>query len=491
MLLFTACLILMIFLTAEKYKLGLVRYFDVDEVMYPNWSYHVLQGQRPYIDFMLITTPLYILSLIPIFIFQSGTDPIITARIFAFVVSLFSALSLIWLFWEMRKSWTAIFAGLLYLVSPMPSDKFLEIRPDNLAMLLFLIGLILQVKSMKKISRIYSFFSGFLYTMSFLTVQKTVPYILISVAFFIFQKLKLYIRGKKDNSIQYFMIGLSLPLLMFILWALTTGKPGLIFYSIFKLPIEAAQMFKARDLRLYYFYPNISYYGSASIGLGIIYNHAVWILGIIMAFIRLINIPLHRKKNSLQELLIPILLISSLVSYYFSPINFPQYLIPAGIFICICFTDLIFALWIFQKKKILLNLIFTLLIIAFIYISYKTSVITNWPKYGWDNKTNLSKYKRIYDLIPKNEYILDLEGSTIYYPYPYYVCCLPFEDFRHYMSISLPSIRESLIKTNTKYIYQGPYDSIRWLSPDDKKYIYENYENKENGELWIKKKFIR
>lgn len=255
-------ILLLIYIVFWRFRLGLVRYFDSDEFLYLNWAYHIKSGYHPYIDFMLIVTPLYILINIPIFWFWQGIDPVIVGRIIAFIISFLISVSLVWLFWEMRKSWIAILTALVFLVLPMPSDKFLEMRPDNLSMLLFLWGLFFQVKWIGKENKKCAFLSGLLYALSFLTLQKILPYIIISIGFIIWWKLTAVLhRIKINNSWKLFFSGLCLPLLGFFAWALFSGNPNLVIYSITKLPIEVSGMFSQLDLRFFYFKPNNIYYG--------------------------------------------------------------------------------------------------------------------------------------------------------------------------------------------------------------------------------------
>ena len=109
------------------------------------------------------------------------------------------------------------------------------------------------------------------------------------------------------------------------------------------------------------------------------------------------------------------------------------------------------------------------------------------PKFNWTNDSTYQKITRILATIPKNEYVFDLEGRTIYYPYPYYVCCLPIGQFDSLLLKSRPPIREALRTTKTKYIYQAEIPRIRALPPEDLAFIRENYTETEGGDLLVAK----
>ena len=55
------------------YQLGLIRYFDADELAYLHWAHNVFLGRVPMLDFLMYVPPtfLYLLSLL--YIISSGT----------------------------------------------------------------------------------------------------------------------------------------------------------------------------------------------------------------------------------------------------------------------------------------------------------------------------------------------------------------------------------------------------------------------------------
>jgi len=170
-----------------KWQLGLTRYFDVDEFAYLWWASHMHQGSMPYRDFFFFGTPGFLWLLTPLFSFFSGITAFIAARYLMFFVYLFFLLAATLLFFEMRKSWIALFVPVLLLFLPLPSDKFLEIRPDTVAITLFLFGLTLQMKGMNEQAkhRIHFFIIGVLYACALVVSQKMVVLVQMQVSKFI------------------------------------------------------------------------------------------------------------------------------------------------------------------------------------------------------------------------------------------------------------------------------------------------------------------
>lgn len=486
-LLFGSICLLFVFLF-WRYKLGIVRYFDNDEFMYPNWSYHMLQGVRPYIDFMMFVPPLYLLFLMPIFSFWQGTDPLIVGRMLAFIISIMLSGSVMYLFWLIRGSWIFILAGLFFFAIPMPGDKFLEIRPDNLSLLFFLLGLIFQIKWMKNGRSILLLFIGLFYALSLLTLQKTAPLVVVSL---VFSFISIFTNHKKHNlSIYFKFLGLGILMVIspFFLWAVFSGNPGIIFYSIFKLPIEASKMFIEDSLpTLFFFGENNTYYGQWGKSIGFIANSIFWALGSFISVVRIFCAvfpasparfaarraggPLSKIKW--EELMIGVLTVASLVIYLVSPIKFPQYLIIPSLFIVWNMTDGVYWVWDFLKKK-RLWFIFYGFYILMSFSLYKIFLSVSLPKLSWTNAGQLDYIDDVLKEVPRSEYIFDLDGRTLYYPYPHYVCCLPYNGFRRFVSVSIPSIKESLIRTNTKYISGYPLRLISF-SPEDDSFIKTNF----------------
>ena len=93
----------------------------------------------------------------------------------------------------------------------------------------------------------------------------------------------------------------------------------------------------------------------------------------------------------------------------------------------------------------------------------------------------------LYKTIPQTEYILDLDGRTLYYPNPYYVCCLPFGQHEPFLSRPLPSLVDALERTKTGYVYEGELKRIQTLSPVNQAYIYRNYTPSGIANLWARK----
>ena len=444
-------------------QLGLVRYFDVDEFAHLHWTSQMLMGKKPYLDFLTFFPPGFWWFLAPLFSFGWGTTaPIIAARAAMFFVFAATAAVTGLLFWQMRRSyWLALFAAAILAFLPLPLDKTVEIRPDNLATLLLLLGVYFQVRVLLKKSEVFSgWASGFCYGASVVVLTKTVPVILPGVALAAWE----WKRGREAIN---FFAGLSIPLLIVGLWALTLGDLGKVWYWLVQLPVEANRIsqifFMAPDL---FFYPNGIFYGNNGWSRELLTNHALWIVGLLVGIYRLV-VPFGKAEVFVAGTF----LLQVVIYVQFIPLKHAQYLIAIAPFVAFYVADGILALY--RKTP------FTVFVFMFLLLSvylFQTNDRINRPKLGWTNKEAIAYLEKLYTTVPKTEYILDLDGRTLYYPDPYYACCIPFGQFAPFLSQPLPSLADSLEKTKTKYIYQGQLKRVTTLLPGDQTYIAGHYE---------------
>jgi hypothetical protein len=482
------------------WHLGLVRYFDADEFAHLHWAAKMLEGKRPFIDFQTFFPPGFAISLMPTLLFGWGTSqPFITARILTFFIFLGLCFVSGIIFWQQRKSrWGAVLAMAFLAFIPLPFDKYLEVRPDNLATLLILIAVYAELKWMTQTPQIksslpagkvglsleiYPLLSGLGYSLSYLVLPKTLPNIGVGILIAIFYiwdireiKNKRIQWGKLKSIILPFVAGLGIPLVIFGIWVLTLGDLSLVWYSLFTLPVEANKISKyfimMQDL---FFYPNSIYYGVDGWSRGLYVNIIFWVVGFLVGSYRLITPFLTsqgEKPKAMGELLIALqfwIQIAFFVEYV--PLKHPQYLIPIGVFIAWYNADLILSIWNGIKSIFVLRIVFLIIFFILGIFLHDVFMEINSPKINWTNKSLLDESESMYQIVPKNEYVLDLVGQMLYNPDPYYACCIPFGQSMEFMSRPLPDLPTVLEKTNTKYIAQGGLARVNTLPWNWQMYI--------------------
>ncbi|OGG09736.1 hypothetical protein A2154_00020 [Candidatus Gottesmanbacteria bacterium RBG_16_43_7] len=511
-----SCLLLLIFLWWH-WRLGMVRYFDADELAHLHYSAQLLSGRRPYVDFLMFFPPGFILFLAPAFAWGWGTTaPFLAARYLLFLV--FSATCLIigLLFWEQRRSWLAPAAAAILAFIPMPLDKYLEIRPDNLATLLLLLGMYLQIRWMKGAAQSAAAASGILYSLSAIVLTKMVPNVAATI-FIAMIYLGLAGKGNLGNRIKagweygkYFFIGLVVPVLLTFIWMLSLGDLGTVWYSLTSLTIESNKISRyfimMPDL---FFYPNGIYYGLDGWSRGLLVNHGLWIIGILIGIYRLLTPYLTKNpksKNSsyahatedkqnpnkvqiskslnmdektvftLSEILIGLQLAVGIVFYVLLvPLKHAQYLIPVAVFIAYYCADGLDSLWQQLRKFKTGVYVYGAIFATLAFFLYQVFIEINTIKLSWTNTDFLSHTQELYNKIPQNEPVLDLDGKILYNPDAYYACCIPFGQFSEFLSRPLPDLSATLENKAVKYINQGGLKRVRTLSYQDQVYINANY----------------
>ena len=491
-----------LYLFIEKYRMGMYRYFDMDELAYLNWTAHMVQGALPYRDFAFIAGPGFLFLLAPIFWIQASLlFPLFGGRIVALCIFFLLALVASLLFYVIRRRWTAIFVFFLLVFLPMPADKFLEIRPDTTAVLFAMLGTLLQILWMKKTftekNRLLLFLSGLSYGISLCFMQKTLLHVatasmmvLVWTCIHARNNLRLFIR-----TVIPFVVGGSIMGFLLLVWGVATRNGNMMWYSITKLPTEIGNMGKVYAIPPLYYFHNIDiYYGISGWNWGFILNHSLWIFGLMIGGIRFFWSLFHiSKKEMLTELFISTLFVIQILAFLFvMPFKHAQYLIPLAVFVVFYVSDGIDVFWTYAKRSIRTLMVFVLCVSIFLLLCIHGYHDSNDVKYTWTNLTNqedITMLQTLLRTIPRTEYIFDMIGLSLYYPQPYFVSCAPLQGAQ-YMTKPIPQLIPALEKTDTKYIFQGNVKRTSTLLWEDQQYITNHFTPVWDGSLLVRNDIV-
>ncbi len=487
---FCVALVFVCVFLLQRYNLGLVRYFDMDEFAYLNWVSHFVKGSMPYRDFLYQLPPGYLLFLTP-FVLVSHTpfELLVHARIGAWMVFVALVITNGVLFYLLRRSWIAIFASLLLVFLPLPSDKLIEVRPDTIGVLLAMLGSVFQLlwmeHSSKKNVHLYMMLSGLFYGLSVFMLQKTIPHVAIATGVAL-----LWWRQNKKISLVPYMISGGLLFVLFGVWALINGIGPTVWYFITQFPKETIPM--ARDFAIppWFFFRFIDvYYGVGGWNWGYIGNQILWIAGICMGSIRLLSpFAVRGKQGWYGEFMLASIFITQVLLFiYVMPFKHSQYLIPLAVFVALYSADIIYELWMHVQHTRIGRSVMGVGLLLLFYGCYVGHTQVQTPKMYWTNESEKHMLAYMQAHIPQDAYVFDLVGVSLSYPQPYYVSCLPVGQFSQYVSIQLPSISEALEKTQTRYIYQGAAKRVTTLLPQDQEYIKEHFVPLGDGSLLVRK----
>lgn len=472
-------------LLADKLQLGINRYFDADEFAYLHWAHNVFTGRIPYKDFLSYIPPGFFYLLAPLFWFTNDAGILYLGRIFSFLVFSGLVAAVIVLFWQMRGHLLmAVTAGLLLAFIPIPADKFIEVRPDNAAMLFAVLGLIVHGLAFASVKKTNAWFvAGVLYMASLLILPKTLPQVVAAMGVSCLWWWKgSGVLSDRTHNIMRFAAGLLTPFLIFCGWILISMRSmselSLVWYSLTKLPFETQRISAMFPILPYlYFYPNNLLYGSPGWNIALIINHAVWLLGLMTGAIRL-TLPFlaNGKKGVWTESAVAGAFLGYIASFMYGyPMRHEQYLIPVSIFVVFYAADGLTILGESMPKKsgffVLGGIVFIVFLSGMVWVNTQV----NEPKMAFSNANDYRVLNYALQTIPRGSYVFDLVGSTIYYADPYYVSAVPFGQWAPYLSRPLPNIPQALEKTRTGYVYEGQLGRLDTLPADAVSYIRKSY----------------
>jgi hypothetical protein len=248
-----------------------------------------------------------------------------------------------------------------------------------------------------------------------------------------------------------------------------------VWYSLTLLPFEANRLAAHATMEPHlFFFPNASFYGGHGITIGLILNHAIWLLGLVTGVVRFFTpfvTTAGDKKRVLAEWLISGTFLLCVAGYVqFFPLKHAQYLIPIAIFIAYYAADGLSYLlerWGSVTGGVMLGVIVYLFIIA----TWQVQSV----KMQWGNATQLIHTATLVSTIPPTTPVMDLEGRMMFWPDAYHICCVPFGFFEQYLSRKPESLRNVLEAHHVLYVWQGDTKRIEMLSLEDQAYIRAAY----------------
>jgi hypothetical protein len=207
--------------------LSVYRYFDPDEFAHLHWAYHFMIGQVPYKDFFIYHIPFYQWFLLPIFLLPQSPEAIIFSRLVMSFIFLISCGILAHLAYKIsRHTITALFTVLFMTVSPIMIDKGIEVRPDVLMVLFFI--LTMWILFLKPHTTKYLFLGGIFLGLSMLTFQKMIFALPSLAILLLYRPLNQLLSKKNINNIEwkpwlYFVLGGLLTIVLFFLYLIING----------------------------------------------------------------------------------------------------------------------------------------------------------------------------------------------------------------------------------------------------------------------------
>jgi len=461
----------LVYLLYWRFQVSQTRFFDVDEFSYMHWTAQIARGEHMYTDFFSYITPGFMWVFAPIYWICGVSVQVFTAaRTVSFIIFLGILGSLGYLFGITRGWKWALLPVVMLAFLPMPYDKFLEIRPDNLATLLAIVGVIGEIWAIRKKNNNWPWLvSGLAYGASLFVLVKTLPFVAVGAGVAILSSRKKF---------PLFMLGIIVPWALFILGETVAGRLSIMWYSLTRLPFEAyktaVNYYMGPNLL---FYPNDWFYGrgSSPITFGLIVNHVIWILALVVGAYRLVTPVRGKKDDTLIELLIAGIFFVSVASYIkFFPLKHSQYLISIAVFVAYYAADGLanFFDWLTSAGG---RESLSIVLLGFAYLLVVVTRDVNTPKLLWTNTAQLTEVATLIQTVPLTDRVVDLEGRMVFWPDGYPVSGLPFDAFLSYVSRRPPPLAQYLAIHPAEYIYEGDSNRFITFSAENLAYIKAHF----------------
>jgi hypothetical protein len=452
-----------------RLHLAFIRYFDPDEMSHMHWAWLVAQGNIPYRDFFFYNLPGYQYLIAWPFFLPPSSFILILTRIWQLIMFLLAAVLLHRITRKITGSaFIAALAALIFLAFPMTFDKTIDIRPDISMMLLYLFAVDL-VLSHTRWTTVKLLALGISVSVSVLITLKTVIFALPAL-------LYIFLTDKprpNQKQMLFALIGLISPAVIFLLILVGSGALPYAVTMILKdgFAVSAGKSaftpWKALSP-----WPLV-YLDRGGDSWPWRVNTGLWILAVIGLF----GISFRQFKKSIFLL---IFYVSGIAFLFLFPAPYLQYFVPLSVF-----GSLLAA---YALKMIIdaagskfpgfINLI-SLAGISIIAVSLLTSF---WQQYririspAFDNSEQLGVITDILKLTRPDERFYDMVGSYIFRPDGYVICCHPYGEFVDKISIKVPTLRESLVQTQTRFALMDRTAMVFWMpKPEDLQFLRSHY----------------
>jgi hypothetical protein len=447
-----------------RLNMAFFRYFDSDEFSHLHWMWLVAHGKIMYKDFFFYNFPFFQFSFAPIFWLPDNPALVIIVRVIELILLCLTAFTLYRLSVKLTgKSEIGVFAAFIFAVFPMTFDKTIDVRPDILMMLTYLIAMLLILNHNLKFKYKYEAV-GAIAAYGLLVLPKVIfalPAFLILV---LIEKVKV-------NEIIKIIIGGAIVGFIFLIYLLGTGTFNQAFISITRdsVAVNAGKTpfspWKALSPWPLVYVNN----GGPSWPWKV--NTAIWVtaaLGLIIYFTR---------KPKYGLFFICYFAVGILLLFLF-PAPYLQYFYPFSIFGSLLSAYFIYCL-IHQVEKFLpipnlKNILIFLICLPLLYSFYIQYQIRVSP--GMKNTEQMQVLADVIKMIKPNETVYDMVGSYVYRPDGYILCCHPYAEFVDRLAESVPTLKDSLIQNQTKFIVLDRTGLSLWRAkPEDLAFIKSSY----------------
>lgn len=462
------------FLLSTVLRSGLFFQLDPDELAHAHIAYLIINRYIPYKDFLLIYTPFFHWIIAPLLLIGGFTlEAVESIRWLMVCLFLTRVIVSFFLVRQLFQTRIAVLFVLLFLMDPFTVFTAMQIRPDNVMLVSFTVGLYTLFQGLRSNRKSWFFWSGILMALACIFLLKIIPGVFvvwILLAWFAFRK-------RNGKLLVPFGFGFCIPVVILGIYGLATNSlramlEQVIGYSVainnaIAYAVPLAHFYKLYDPSLF------DFYGSPGTVLTL-YEYALPI-GALVGILLVLADFFKRKSDDtagvLRIILVGTLVIQSILLLFIHSV-FIQYLLPVS-WLCALFTAVAMVKYLeaFRKSTIIHVSLILVSIIA-IGIVYRDSFRTNIIRSNARRGVLESVLPDLWRNIPASDSVYpNIVFRPIAYPmvFGYYL-----HDTPQSIKSRLPPLMPTLEKNNVRFI-QKTYEWIA-MPPEFPAYVEAHFD---------------
>lgn len=475
-----------IYLIRSVVMSGYYYIFDNDELYHTQVTYLLSNGYKPFTDiYLTVYPPLYHWFIQPLFALSGFSfDTMYDARSVMIGLFLFRTLLLGIFAYLLFGKRVGLLASLFLLLSPFAVFAEMQIRPDNLMITVFLVGLVISTYAWKSGKTFAHIIGSFFVMFSLLILMKILP----SVILFFSVSFVWLFSQKKWNQIAGIGIGILAAWLFYLFPFLISNTFSEMIQQVFVESFSSYSGVFEYPVPLGFFYRpgNPALYGLPGKPLNWIFSWIILIAsgaGILHLFEQFFEIKAAWKKP-----IILIVLLSFLGQFAFLFLVesvFIQHYITVNWLLALFASVICIHIFKYVQKIPFGTITYTSCLIGSLLLLIVQSSHANYARSTIRSDELVYRFNAIWSLIPEKESVFpNILFRPLGYPVPYghFIGNMPASILDR-----LPSIPVSLVRNNTKYVYIDNYYFER-IPVEAQQYIQSMYTaSQQDPQLYIRK----
>lgn len=463
-------------------KSGLLYQYDGDELFHAQLIYLLSKGYKPYESIFMIHTPLFHWFLTPIYkiIGFSFTALFISRLMMLLLLMIRASVSYLFIRKIFGKKTALIFLPLFFL-DPFMVFSAMQIRPDNLMMTVFMIGLLLLYEALERKSNRWFFVCGLVFGLSILINMK----ILVSLGVVVILLIIYSLSKRNIKNPAYFIGGFVIPWILFFIWSFSRNILFQMIEHIFIYSQAVNTAILAPNKVEFFYRPNNNYfYGFSGRPLTWIY---VWILpvlavlGISMTLLRYKMIQNKWNPVSLIKIILIFTFFSQWIWLFSIHTVFMQYFVTVGWLMAV-FGAYTISCLISAKNIIYRHAAAWVFLILYVIFPLQ-SIRANLARAAIDSRHQAIRFSQLWSWIGENEATFpNFLFRPSVYPVTYgaFIGDIPNAILRKFAPIN------TVIEKNKVRVLLLDSWTMTFLDGETRKYIDENYRWDKDKEMYVR-----